>query len=110
MTKNERQYANSQLLNNNVTYFPSQNTPPYNYTGGFPYSYPYPYPQPYSRQMYPMPYNNYGYKKGWRGGNKNNYRYKNNNNRGNKKNINNRQQNNDKKEEIKVNERNDGNE
>ena len=104
MTKNERRFAENQHLNS-TNYFMNPNNPPYNYVGGFPYPYSYPLPGP----MPPMSFNqynnygnnyNYGFKKNWRGGNKNNYR--NNNYRGNKKNNNNnRQQKNDLNEENK---------
>ena len=108
MTKNERKFAENQHLNS-TNYFMNPNNPPYNYVGGFPYPYSYPLPGP----MPPMSFNqytnygnnyNYGFKKNWRGGNKNNYRnnFRNNNYRGNKKNNNNnRQQKNDLNEENK---------
>ena len=108
MTKNERKFAENQHLNS-TNYFINPNNPPYNYVGGFPYPYSYPLPGP----MPPMSFNqytnygnnyNYGFKKNWRGGNKNNYRnnFRNNNYRGNKKNNNNnRQQKNDLNEENK---------
>ena len=106
MPKNERQYAENQHLIN-TNYMINPNNTPYNYIGGFPY--PYSYPPPQAGPMFPMPYkqfnnygnnNNYGFRKYWRGGNKNNYRYnyRNNNYRGNKKYNNNRQQKIDKKE------------
>ena len=106
MPKNERQYAENQHLIN-TNYMINPNNTPYNYIGGFPYPYSYPHPQ--AGPMFPMPYkqfnnygnnNNYGFRKYWRGGNKNNYRYnyRNNNYRGNKKYNNNRQQKIDKKE------------
>ena len=108
MTKNERQYAENQHLNN-TNYLINPNNTPYNYIGGFPYPYSYPHPQ--SGPIFPMPYNqfnnygnnyHYGVKKYWRGGNKNNnyrYNYKNNIYRGNKRYNNIRQQKKDKKEE-----------
>ena len=106
MTKNERQFAENQHLNN-INYFMNQTNMPYHYTGGFQYPYPYSYPHP--GPLFPMPFNqinnygnnnNYGHKKNYRGGNKNNFRYnyRSNNYRGNKKYNNNRQEKNDTNE------------
>jgi polyadenylate-binding protein len=103
LTKYERQYIENQDVNY-ANYFMNKNNnqnTPMNYMGAYqyPFSYPYNYPLPANQRYPPMPFNQfntYGFKKNWRGGNRNN---RNNNYRGNnnyKKNINREQ----KKEET----------
>ena len=87
LTKYERQYIENQDVNY-ANYFMNKNNnqnTPMNYMGGYQYPFPYPYnyPLPANQRHPPMPFNQfnpYGFKKNWRGGNRNN---RNNNYRGN---------------------------
>ena len=102
LTKYERQFIGNQEANY-PNYFMNKNTnnpnTPMNYMGPYQYPFPYPYsyPLPPNQRYPPMAFNqfntyNYGFKKNWRGGNRNNrnnYRgnnnYRKNNNREQKK-------------------------
>ena len=109
LTKYERQYIENKDVNYS-NYFMhknnNQNTP-MNYMGPYQYAVPYPYGYniPVNQRYPPMPFNqfnNYGFKKPWRGGNKNN---RNNNYRGNnnyRRNNNNYNNNREQRRETEV--------